>query len=89
MKLDSFIRTNPGLFLFSSRPHIVFRYGIKLNGKLLQLNITTLRLTGCEVKLLGHNLFSYCGLLGVENTATRHDASLIDFAKTMFSHIIG
>jgi hypothetical protein len=62
----------------------VFRYGIKLNGKLLQLNITTLRLTGCEVKLLGHNLFSYCGLLGVcvEDTDEIRGthASLIDFS---------
>jgi hypothetical protein len=54
--------------LFSPRPHIVFRYAIKLNGQLKQLNITTLRLSGCEVKLLGHNLFSYCGLLGTEDT---------------------
>ena len=60
------------------RPHIVFRYGIKLSGQLLQLNITTLRLTGCEVKLLGHNLFSYCGFLGRGDRETKKSALKIN-----------
>ena len=45
------------------RPHLVFNFNVRLDGTLHSLDISHLKLTGCEIKFLGIKMFSVCGLI--------------------------
>jgi len=57
------------------RPHLIFGYRLELRGRIVNLKINKLKLSGCEIKLLGLNLFSYCGF--IENLVRREIDSRI------------
>lgn len=44
-------------------PHLVFNFNLHLDGKLINLDISSLKVTGCEVKVMGLTMFSFCGLI--------------------------
>jgi len=64
-------RTTPTPFLGNvlnvtlgvERPHLVFTFNVRLDGTLHSLDISNLKLTGCEIKFLGIKMFSVCGLI--------------------------
>lgn len=45
------------------RPHLVFTFAIKLDGTLHKFDISSMKLSGCEFKILGIKMFSMCGLV--------------------------
>jgi len=47
----------------SEIPHIVVKFAIHLAGELYTLNIDGLKISNCNLKVMGLTLFSYCGLL--------------------------
>ena len=44
-------------------PHLVFTFNVRLDGTLHSLDISNLKLKGCEIKFLGIKMFSVCGLI--------------------------
>jgi len=44
-------------------PHLVFNFNIKVDGTVANFDVTKLKLSGCELKLLGFKMFSHCDLL--------------------------
>jgi len=44
-------------------PHIVIKFRIHLAGELYSMNLDALRISNCNLKVMGLTLFSYCGLL--------------------------
>ena len=50
--LGSYTRNHVG----SSQPHLVFNFNIKVDGTVVNFDVTKLKLSGCELKLLGEPL---------------------------------
>ena len=40
----------------STQPHLVFNFNIKVDGTVVNFDVTKLKLSGCELKLLGERL---------------------------------
>jgi len=55
----------PNITAGIQKPHLVFKYGIKLAGTIAKFDISRLDLTGCRFKFLGIKMFYHCDL--VEN----------------------
>ena len=55
----------PNITARIQKPHLVFKFGIKLSGTIAKFDISRFDLTGCRFKFLGIKMFSHCDL--VEN----------------------
>ena len=75
--------TQPGV----QRPHLIFKFHIKLDGTVEKFNLSMLKLDGCEISVLGLKMFSHCNIVeniirkqihkATQNTFPLNDAKLL------------
>jgi len=93
--LGSYTRHHVG----STQPHLVFNFNIKVDGTVVNFDVTKLKLSGCELKLLGFKMFSHCDLLEslirrqmeklMRDTFPLHDRELLYKLQKMIKQRLG
>jgi len=80
-------------------PHLVFNFNVKIDGTVKKFDINKLKLSGCELQLLGFKMFSHCDLLEslirrqmdkmLRDTFPLHDRELLYKLENMIKARLG
>ncbi|XP_023321023.1 uncharacterized protein LOC111695815 [Eurytemora carolleeae] len=63
MRLDTRYTEVEGMPRGVAVPHIVIQFAVHLAGELYTLDLESLKISNCHLKIMGVTLFSYCGLI--------------------------